>query len=124
MKSDIYAVHHIQLALPAGGEAAARDFYAGILGLEEVPKPEGLARRGGVWFQAAGFQIHLGVDLEFRAARRAHPGLLVRNLERICQAYEQSGASAERDSLVEGYRRAFLSDPFGNRIELLESLAP
>src|SRR5262245_56744104 len=80
----IYGVHHIHIAMPAGGEDEARAFYGRILGLQETPKPQELAKRGGVWFQADGFQIHLGIDKDFRAAVRAHPGLLVRNLDEIC----------------------------------------
>jgi catechol 2,3-dioxygenase-like lactoylglutathione lyase family enzyme len=118
MNDNIYGVHHIQLAIPAGGEGQARAFYGGVLGLPEIPKPEELAKRGGVWFQAGGFQIHLGIDKEFHAAVRAHPGLLVRDLDAICSQCPDVEFGYE----VEGYRRAHVFDPFGNRIELLEKL--
>ena len=69
----IRAIDHVQLAMPAGREDDARAFYAGLLGLSEVPKPPHLAARGGCWFETRDVKIHLGVDPDFRPARKAHP---------------------------------------------------
>jgi catechol 2,3-dioxygenase-like lactoylglutathione lyase family enzyme len=110
--------------MPAGAEAEARAFYAGLLGIPESAKPADLAGRGGAWFEAGGLKIHLGVDADFRAAKKAHPGLLVSELEELLQRLERAGVEVKRDFAMPGYNRAFVSDPFGNRIELLESLTP
>jgi hypothetical protein len=76
----IVAIDHVQLAMPVGMEEAARDFYQGLLGIPEVPKPPELAKRGGVWFQSGALKIHLGVEADFRPARKAHPAMLVEDL--------------------------------------------
>jgi catechol 2,3-dioxygenase-like lactoylglutathione lyase family enzyme len=110
--------------MPAGAEAEARAFYAGLLGIPESAKPAELAGRGGAWFQAADLKIHLGVDADFRAAKKAHPGLLVSELEPLLQRLERAGVEVKRDAAMPGYDRAFVADPFGNRIELLEALRP
>ena len=77
----IIGLDHVQLAMPAGGEDAARAFYGGVLGMAERAKPPDLAKRGGCWFHASGVEVHLGVEEPFRAAAKAHPALLVENLE-------------------------------------------
>lgn len=116
----VLALDHVQLAMPAGGEDQARSFYRDVLGLVEVPKPANLAGRGGVWFAAGSLKLHLGVEAEFRPARKAHPALLVANLAALLEACERAGYAATVDEPLEGYNRAYLSDPFGNRIEVLE----
>jgi catechol 2,3-dioxygenase-like lactoylglutathione lyase family enzyme len=120
----ITAIDHVQLAMPAGMEPAARDFYAGILGIPEVPKPPKLAARGGAWFERAGLKIHLGVDADFRPARKAHPGLLVTGLAALVERLKAHGARVVDDEPLEGYLRVYVDDPFGNRLELLELLEP
>ena len=72
----LVAVHHVQLAAPAGAEPGLRAFYGGVLGMTEVPKPAALTRRGGVWFRSGNVELHLGIEADFRPARKAHPGLL------------------------------------------------
>src|SRR5262245_37638797 len=109
--------------MPVGGEDAARAFYAGPLGLEEVPKPPALAVRGGCWFEAAGVKIHLGVEPDFRAARKAHPALVVEDLPALRTALREAGCDVVDDDTLEGYDRAYVDDPFGNRIELMEPRA-
>ena len=118
----ILALDHVQLAMPAGGEDKARGFYRDVLGLEEVPKPANLVGRGGVWFGAGTLKLHLGVEAEFRPARKAHPALLVANLPALLDACSKAGFAPTEDEPLEGYARAYLSDPFGNRIEVLEPL--
>ena len=112
---EIRGIDHVQLAIPAGGEDDARAFYAGLLGLTEVPKPERLAGRGGCWFTAGEANVHLGVDPDFRPARKAHPALLVRGLPALCARLRQAGVAVAQDG-----ESVYVDDPFGNRMELLE----
>ncbi len=117
----IVAIDHVQLAMPAGGEPAARAFYTGVLGLPEVAKPPALAKRGGCWFESAEVKLHLGVEADFRPAHKAHPALLVSELAPLLERCRRAGCSIVADELLEGRARAYVSDPFGNRIELIES---
>jgi catechol 2,3-dioxygenase-like lactoylglutathione lyase family enzyme len=116
----VYAVDHIQLAIPPEGENLAREFYGEILGLREKLKPEHLAKRGGIWFEQYDLKLHLGIDYNFYPAKKAHPGLLVEDLDEIVSRCEKSGYSFLAGEDVEGYRQVYVTDPFGNRIELLE----
>jgi predicted enzyme related to lactoylglutathione lyase len=117
----VYGIDHVQVAIPGGGEALARRFYGDLLGLTEIPKPPNLAARGGAWFQCGSFQLHLGVESEFRPAKKAHPALLVRDLTDLLKVLTAAGCEVTYDSeSVQGCNRAFTSDPFGNRIELVE----
>jgi catechol 2,3-dioxygenase-like lactoylglutathione lyase family enzyme len=116
----IIAIEHVQLAMPAGEENRAREFYAEILGIPEVPKPPALAKRGGAWFEDGQVKIHLGVEADFRPARKAHPALLVRNLSALIERFGAAGYAVIDDEALEGYSRVYVSDPFGNRIELME----
>jgi catechol 2,3-dioxygenase-like lactoylglutathione lyase family enzyme len=114
---------HVQLAMPAGGEAQARSFYADLLGLPEVPKPPHLAVRGGCWFERGALKVHLGVDGDFRPARKAHPAFLVSGLAGLLERLRTAGVPIVDDEPLEGFDRAYVDDPFGNRIELLEPTA-
>jgi len=116
----IEGIDHIQLAMPAGREDAARDFYARLLGITEVPKPAELAKRGGVWFENGMVKIHLGVDPNFQPARKAHPGLLVRDLRTLVQDLRLAGFEVSEEEEPSGPYRAYTSDCFGNRLEFIE----
>lgn len=117
----IVAIDHVQLAMPAGGEDQAREFYHQLLGLPEVPKPEHLAARGGCWFESEdGPKIHLGVEEDFRPARKAHPALMVSGLGALLATLRAAGVTLKEDEPLDGYDRVYADDPFGNRIELLE----
>jgi len=116
----ILGIEHVQLAMPAGREDEARRFYSGLLGIPETPKPPHLAKRGGAWFESGPLKIHLGVEADFRPARKAHPALLVEGLERLVGALRAAGFSVVDDEPLDGYDRVYVSDPFGNRIELME----
>ena len=107
---------HVQLAAPPGCEEAARAFYGELLGLEEVEKPESLRGRGGVWFQ----QLHIGVEEDFRPARKAHPALRVQDIDSIASRLTAAGKRVDWDGALPGIRRFYTSDPWGNRVELLE----
>lgn len=113
-------IDHVQLAMPRGEEDRARAFYSGLLGIPEVPKPSVLAARGGVWFESGDVKVHLGVESDFRAARKAHPAFLVRDLHALAEHLRASGVTVTDDGLMPGYRRIYVADPFGNRLELLE----
>lgn len=116
----ILALEHVQLAMPAGGEAAARRFYEELLGIPETPKPAHLAARGGCWFEQGALKVHLGVEKDFQPARKAHPAFLVENLAGLAAALAAAGFPPQTDAPLEGYERLYVSDPFGNRIELME----
>jgi catechol 2,3-dioxygenase-like lactoylglutathione lyase family enzyme len=116
----LLAIDHVKLAMPVGGEAAARSFYGDVLGLPETSKPPHLAKRGGCWFENEALKIHLGVEADFRPARKAHPGLLVSDLEALKVALRDGGYTLRDDEPLEGYDRIYVDDPFGNRLELLE----
>lgn len=111
---------HVQVAMPAGGEERARGFYGALLGLREIAKPANLAARGGVWFAVGARQLHLGVEPEFRAARKAHPALRVRGLAELVERCRGAGVPVVEDEPLPGFDRVYVSDPFGNRLELLE----
>jgi catechol 2,3-dioxygenase-like lactoylglutathione lyase family enzyme len=113
-------IHHVQLACPAGSEETLRDFYGGVLGLAEVAKPPVLAARGGCWFRGHGIELHLGVDEDFRPARKAHPGLLVKGLDAWAGRLRAAGAPVRYDGDFPGMRRFYSEDPYGNRLEFLE----
>jgi catechol 2,3-dioxygenase-like lactoylglutathione lyase family enzyme len=116
----IVALDHVQLAMPAGGEDKARAFYSGVLGLAEQEKPENLARRGGVWFASGALKVHLGVEADFRPARKAHPAFRVENLADLRARCEAAGFPTVDDEPLAGFGRFYVDDPFGNRIECLE----
>lgn len=113
-------IDHVQLAMPEGGEDRARAFYRDALGIPEIPKPSHLAARGGCWFEDGALKIHLGVDPDFRPARKAHPALLVSDLAGLIGRLEAGGYRVASDEPFEGYDRVYAEDPFGNRIELME----
>jgi len=116
----IVAIEHVQLAMPPGMEQAAREFYQGLLGIPEVPKPPKFAKRGGAWFERGALKVHLGVDPDFRPARKAHPALLVADLEALISQLRAHNVKVIDDDPLEGYLRVYVADPFGNRIELME----
>lgn len=111
---------HIQLAMPAGGEAEARRFYGEVLGLRELAKPAPLAARGGCWFEGPTLQLHLGVEQPFAPARKAHPAFLVADLAAWQAHLEQAGIATTPDETVPGVRRCYAADPFGNRLEFVQ----
>ncbi|GGM04654.1 glyoxalase [Streptomyces fumigatiscleroticus] len=116
----ITAVDHVQLAAPPGSEERLRTFYAGVLGMTEIPKPPVLAARGGCWFQAGTVRLHLGIETGFRPARKAHPGLRVSGIEAYAARLEQHGAPVTWDEGLPGHRRFYSEDPVGNRLEFLQ----
>lgn len=120
----ISGIHHVQLAMPAGGEAEAEAFYSGLLGIPRVAKPSHLEVRGGCWFEDGDVRIHLGVEAEFRPARKAHPALLVQDLAALRTALEDAGVEVVVDQPLPGFNRFYASDPFDNRLEFLQRAEP
>ena len=116
----ISSIEHVQLAMPAGREGEAVDFYEGILGIPHVPKPPHLAVRGGCWFERGDLKVHLGVDADFRPATKAHPAFLVTDVRRLAEAVAAAGLRVVDDEPLDGYDRVYVDDPFGNRIELMQ----
>ena len=116
----IAAIHHVQIAIPAGGEMVARAFYADLLGLTEVPKPASMAARGGAWYQSGAVKVHLGVEKDFRANDKAHVAFLVEDVAALAALAQLKGFKVKYDNELPGHTRAFIYDPFGNRIEILK----
>jgi catechol 2,3-dioxygenase-like lactoylglutathione lyase family enzyme len=119
----VEGIDHVQLAMPPGAEAEDRAvaFFTGLLGLPRVPKPPELAARGGCWFERGPAKVHLGVEEDFRPARKAHPALVVSGLGELCRELDRSGFPTRRAEDVPGRPQWYVDDPFGNRIELVPS---
>ncbi len=115
---DWVSIDHVQLAIPVDGEDVARSFYIEVLGLTEVPKPAAMAGRGGAWFEAGDVRVHVGAEEDFVPARKAHPALSLRGLRRFV---EERGLDATWNTEIEGLVRCHVSDPFGNRVELIDA---
>jgi catechol 2,3-dioxygenase-like lactoylglutathione lyase family enzyme len=117
----ITGLHHVQLAMPRGQEAAATDFYEGLLGIPGVAKPQNLEQRGGCWFESDTTRVHLGVEDGFSSARKAHVALVVDELHGLREALDVASTEVVDDEPMPGFDRFYAYDPFGNR---LESLTP
>ncbi|TAK31041.1 MAG: glyoxalase [Myxococcaceae bacterium] len=105
--------------MPVGGEGAARAWYGELLGMREEPKPAALAARGGCWFRAGDLALHLGAEADFRPARKAHPGVLVDDLDALARRLQEGGCEVRWSDEVPGVRRFHTDDPFGNRLEFI-----
>ena len=115
----LVSIDHVQLTMPAGEEDRARTFYRDLLGMTEIPKPHPLSLRGGAWFKAGNVTIHLGVETDFRPARKAHPAIRVRGYDDLLAALRSANVPVREDFELKNTRRAHIEDPFGNRIELI-----
>lgn len=119
----IKAAHHAQISIPVGAEDEARDFYCGVLGLSEIPKPDALAGRGGFWLELGGFQIHFGVEGGVdRRKTRGHLAYLVEDLDSWREKLIDAGCEVIEGIPIPGYDRFEFRDPFGNRVEFLEQM--
>jgi hypothetical protein len=110
----------VQLAIPKGGEPECRAFWGEVLAMSELEKPPVLAARGGCWFRGGGLEVHLGVEEPFTPARKAHPGILVTDIDGLAGRLEGHGVPVRWDDDFPGMRRFYTEDPFGNRLEMLE----
>jgi catechol 2,3-dioxygenase-like lactoylglutathione lyase family enzyme len=111
-------LQHVSIAIAADGADAGRAFYGGLLGLEEIPKPAGLATRGGCWFRAGAQELHVGVEESFAPARKAHPGLVADDLAGLAGRRRAAGRDVALDDAIPGVERIHVADPFGNRLEI------
>ena len=116
-------IHHVQIAIPAGGEDAARRFYGDVVGFSEVEKPENLRARGGVWFETGNLQLHLGVDPAFAPATKAHVAFEVSDIATMRERCIAAGHPVREDEPLPGYDRFYVDDPFGNRTEILQPIS-
>ncbi|MGG4145529.1 VOC family protein [Paenibacillus algorifonticola] len=125
MAYHFYGIDHVQLAAPEGCETEARSFFNGILGWTEIPKPEALQKRGGVWFECGTHQVHIGVQRDFVPATKAHPAFHIQSLDELREHLLQHHIQVIYDEARadEGVKRFYLNDPFGNRLEFLEWLS-
>jgi catechol 2,3-dioxygenase-like lactoylglutathione lyase family enzyme len=121
MDFEVIGLDHVQLAMPPGGEAAAEAFYAGFLGFSRIPKPEPMAGRGGCWFASGPVSLHLGVEVEFRPAQKAHPALVVRDLAVLVTRAEAEGLHVRPNPDQPSGAGSYIDDPFGNRVELIDA---
>jgi catechol 2,3-dioxygenase-like lactoylglutathione lyase family enzyme len=115
-------IDHAQVAIPRGGENRAREFYEGLLGLPEQPKPAELAKRGGCWFESDDVKLHCGVEEPFVPARKAHIAFQVDDVQTLAERARAAGYEVIDDDLLEGHERIYINDPFGNRLEFLRPL--
>jgi catechol 2,3-dioxygenase-like lactoylglutathione lyase family enzyme len=117
----VVGLDHVQVAAPAGGEDGARHFYGRLLGLAELPRPEALAARGGVWFACGAHQLHVGIANPFSPATKAHPALAIEaaDLDRLAARLLEADCRVQWDDAIPGTRRFFTADPWGNRIEFV-----
>ncbi|MGI2327883.1 VOC family protein [Planococcus sp. YIM B11945] len=120
MEFTIEKIDHVQVAAPAGNEQAAIEFYAGILGMKQVEKPESLKGRGGAWFEFGSYQLHVGVEAPFSPAKKAHPAFQVNGFEQLQAHLAANGIDVKNDDSIPGVARFFVFDPFGNRLEFLK----
>jgi catechol 2,3-dioxygenase-like lactoylglutathione lyase family enzyme len=115
-------IDHVQVAIPRGSENRAREFYQGLLGLPEQPKPAELAKRGGCWFESDDVKVHCGVEEPFHPARKAHIAFQVDDVDALAERARAAGYEVIDDDLLEGFERIYIYDPFGNRLEFLRPL--
>lgn len=120
MGFSILQIDHVQIAAPAGKEEAARGFYAGILGMQEIEKPEALRGRGGAWFEFGELQLHVGVEEPFSPAKKAHPAFRVAGYDDLKDYLTANKIPVKEDDSIPGVERFFVFDPFGNRLEFLK----
>lgn len=116
-------IDHVQLAAPAGSEATAREFFGDVLGLKKIEKPENLRLRGGCWFRIGSRQLHIGVDAAFRPATKAHIAFAAADIDAVHDALTKSGTTCVWDETIDGIRRFYANDPWGNRLEFTEPSA-
>jgi catechol 2,3-dioxygenase-like lactoylglutathione lyase family enzyme len=120
MTSRVSHIDHIQIAAPEGCETAAREFYGAVLGMKEIEKPALLRARGGCWFQCGAQQLHIGVERDFRPAKKAHPAFTVFSLDQLREVLTNRGVAVTDDDNLPGQRRFYAEDPWGNRLEFIE----
>ena len=122
MGFEVIGLDHVQLDMPPGQESEAEAFYSGLLGFVRIPKPEPMAQRGGCWFISGAAVVHLGVEADFRPAQKAHPALVVRDLAALSEHLTSHGVGVRPNPDQPEGAGCYIDDPFGNRIELIDSV--
>jgi catechol 2,3-dioxygenase-like lactoylglutathione lyase family enzyme len=120
MEKLVMGIDHVQIAAPKGCEAEARDFFGGLLGLEEIEKPKRLRARGGCWFRLGRSQLHVGVEENFRPATKAHPAFAAKDVDALFANLSGAGVACSWDETLDGVRRFYANDPWGNRLEFTQ----
>jgi catechol 2,3-dioxygenase-like lactoylglutathione lyase family enzyme len=120
MNFRVARIDHIQIAAPEGCESAAREFYGSILGMKEIEKPPALRARGGCWFECGSQELHIGVERDFRPARKAHPAFSVFHLNELRETLKARGVKVVEDDALPDARRFYAEDPWSNRLEFVE----
>lgn len=113
-------IDHVQLAIPPATEDTQREFWIDLLGFAEVPKPDPLSSRGGLWLVHGEARLHLGVEKDHRPAKKAHPAFVTDDLTGLAERLDQAGFPPRWDTTIPETRRFFVFDPAGNRVELME----
>ncbi|GAB6436350.1 VOC family protein [Bacillus luti] len=121
MRKYIQGIDHVQVAAPVGCETEAREFYGNTIGMEEIPKPEELKKRGGCWFKCGNQEIHIGVEQNFIPAKKAHPAFYVNEINEFKQLLIDRGIEVTDDHARPDVIRFYVSDPFGNRVEFMQN---
>jgi catechol 2,3-dioxygenase-like lactoylglutathione lyase family enzyme len=116
----VSGIDHVQLAAPPGCEAAAREFFGAVLGLQEMEKPAALRTRGGCWFRVGSRQLHIGVDVAFRPATKAHVAFAAGDIDAVHDALVKAGVRCVWDEELSDVRRFYANDPWGSRLEFTE----
>jgi catechol 2,3-dioxygenase-like lactoylglutathione lyase family enzyme len=117
----IERINHVQISVPPGSEDEVRRFYCGILGLKEVPKPESLRGRGGLWLTVGEQSIHFGTeDISRDSVSKRHVAFEIEDLEGARQELQRAGVKILEGIPIPDYERFEFRDPFGNRIELMQ----
>jgi catechol 2,3-dioxygenase-like lactoylglutathione lyase family enzyme len=117
----ITGLHHVQLAMPEAGESRARGFYDELLDIPECRKPATLQNKGGCWFENDNVRVHLGVEGDFRPARKAHPAFQTADFYMLMEKLEKAGCLIVSAEAIDHHSRFFVDDPFGNRIEFINA---
>ncbi|MHB8379936.1 MAG: VOC family protein [Acidimicrobiales bacterium] len=115
-----WRLDHVQLAIPPGAERRCDAFYVNLLGFHELEKPPIQAARGGRWYQRDEAALHLGVEEDFRPAKKAHPALAVENFDELVAELTGAGVEVRFDETIPGRRHCYVDDPVGNRLELID----
>lgn len=120
METLVTGIDHVQIAAPRGCEAKAREFFGGLLGLEEIEKPKRLRARGGCWFRVGRGQLHVGVEENFRPATKVHPAFAVKDVDALFAKLSAAGIACSWDEELDGIRRFYAHDLWGNRLEFTQ----
>jgi catechol 2,3-dioxygenase-like lactoylglutathione lyase family enzyme len=123
MALEIVEINHVNITVPEAAEETTKQFYKNILGLEEIPKPDNLKKRGGAWFRQGALEIHLSVEdtASDNAASRRHVCYLVADIAKAEQSFRVAGIEVIPDRRpVEGWLRFYVHDPGGNRLEIAQ----